>query len=135
MKRCPAYDITDNGTLRLNYNKLAKVLREKRVKTDIEYAALVMGWTSVCMPEGADEWSPLHDDGDSRRLENACFRWMAEHEGKYDELPKRVVSERSHLAGVRDYGTDEAVRAAVFALAGAIGKTISAGDAIDGGGV
>jgi hypothetical protein len=118
------------------------------MKTDIEYAALVMGKPlyysnnvggySFAEPYSkADKfsWNPLHDDGDSRRLENACFRWMAEHEGKYDELPKRVVSERSHLAGVRDYGTDEAVRAAVFALAGAIGKTISAGDAIDGGGV
>jgi hypothetical protein len=75
-----------------------------------------------------DEWNPLHDDGDSRRLENACFRWMAEHEGKHDDLPKRVVSERSHVAEVRDYGTDEFVRAAVFALAVAIGKTMEGND-------
>jgi hypothetical protein len=105
------------------------------MKTDIEYAALVMGERVIhdCNEFGAritgqeDEWNPLHDDGDSRRLENACFRWMADHEGKHDELPKRVVSERSHLAGVRDYGTDGPVRVAVFDLAVAIGKVIDGG--------
>jgi hypothetical protein len=102
------------------------------MKTDIEYAALVMAdsmprtelhkGVGLWIPSYGYYWNPLGDDGDSRRLENACFRWMAEHEGKHDELPKRVVSERSHLAGVRDYGTDEAVRATVLALAVAIGK-------------
>ena len=98
------------------------------MKTDIEYAALVMGWTSVCMPEGADEWSPLDDDGDSRRLEVACQRWMMDGESV---VPSPVWQHDSWLDDARRAGSSEEYRAAVFALAVAIGKVMEGNDNAD----
>ena len=99
------------------------------MKIDIEYAALVMGWRSACMPEGADEFRPEHDDGDSRRLEIACLNWM---DHMTDWCPQSVSNAYAEYTGLVTHGVDitpEQYRAAVFALAVAIGK------AIDGGGV
>ena len=113
------------------------------MRTDIEYAALVMGKTFEWYCRGAnnpkgvanvpcldgEEWKPLHDDGDSRRLEIACLRWMMDGESV---VPPSVWQHDSRLDGARIAGNADEYRAAVFALAVAIGKTISAGDAMEG---
>jgi hypothetical protein len=98
------------------------------MKTDIEYAALVMGRRVVVhdgqgwqINDGGAEtgwWRPGHDDGDSRRLEAACMKWVDTH-------PKRLF--RAEVASIRNRMLDgdlQAIRTAVFALAVAIGKTI-----------
>lgn len=122
------------------------------MKTDIEYAALVMGWkvSDGYWETRADTWAydaendqleyfdeigavtskrfrPLHNDGDSRRLEIACLNWI----GRVIECPKPASLAYAEFAGFL-CGIDitpEQYRAAVYALAAAIGKVI------DGGGV
>ena len=106
------------------------------MKTDIEYAALVMGRRVVVrngqglqINGGGLEtgwWRPLGSDGDSRRLEIACLRWIWSDDR---EVPVAVWGAESHLEDARRAGSAEEYRAAVFALAVAIGKVI------DGGGV
>lgn len=113
------------------------------MKTDIEYAAMVMGDAvqrhtdrlikvngRLGIVEGAhyfygdDIWAPDENDGDSRRLEIECLNWS----GKYTE---EFCIAWDALQDIREYGeaTPEQYREAVFALAVAIGKVI------DGGGV
>jgi hypothetical protein len=118
------------------------------MKTDIEYAALVMG-DAVKYKElvssriefglikhtkhkgfyvGPRPFDPEHDDGDSRRLEIACLNWI----GRVIECPKSVTLAYAEFTGFICGAIDiqpEQYRAAVFALAAAIGKVI------DGGGV
>jgi hypothetical protein len=119
------------------------------MKQDIEYAALVMGitlersaWVTIAPDfmyqlnmDGSKklwEFRPLHDDGDSRRLEIACMSWCEGHIITVPESVERAVSE---VDRARRSGNREWYRCSVFDLAVAIGKVISAGDAIDGGGV
>jgi hypothetical protein len=100
------------------------------MKTDIEYAAL------VDIPE---YWRDnkdyidgfissvdfLYDDGDSRRLEIACLNWL----GRVIECPKSLTLAYAEFAGFL-CGIDitpEQYRAAVLALAVAIGKVIDGG--------
>jgi hypothetical protein len=108
------------------------------MKTDIEYAAMAMGfkhWAETGLATtqglyilgGEDEWfCPLQDDGDSRRLENACFRWMMDGESV---VPPDVWQHDSWLDDARRAGNADEYRAAVFALAVAIGKTMEGSDA------
>jgi hypothetical protein len=112
-------------------------------KQDIEYAALVMGFKryrwlvdsdatkGLYILDGVyDAFLPLEDDGDSRRLEIACFEHLHATSTAYEvERTEEVLWLRECYGG----GKPERVREAVFALAVAIGKVISAGDAIDGG--
>jgi hypothetical protein len=122
------------------------------MKQDIEYAALVQGIeifagyvSCVDHPAGdwyiaepdkimytARAWRPLEDDGDSRGLEIACLQWMHSNDSN---VPVHVWETDCQLDDARRAGNAQEYRAAVFALAVAIGKVISAGDAIDGGGV
>ena len=108
------------------------------MKTDIDYAALGGGvpLRTIATHTGprteyrsqGREWNPLHDDGDSRRLEIACLNWI----GRVMECPKSVIEEYSEFIDFVRTSIDirpEQYRAAVFALAVAIGKMI------DGGGV
>jgi hypothetical protein len=97
------------------------------MKSDIEYAALVMGWKSACMPEGADEFRPEHDDGDSRRLEIACLNWI----GRVMECPTSVSKAYAEYTGLvcgRISITPDNYRTAVFALAVEIGKVMEGKD-------
>jgi hypothetical protein len=80
----------------------------------------------------ARAWRPLEDDGDSRRLEIACLSWC---EGHIITMPESVERAVSEVDRARRSGNREWYRCSVFDLAVAIGKVISAGDAIDGGGV
>jgi hypothetical protein len=110
------------------------------MKTDIEYAALVMGFDdaeldavtetiiTVHLPGMRCFWRPLEDDGDSRRLEIACLNWLA----RAVPWPKAVTLAYTEYSGFvcGSIGINpDNYRAAVFALAVAIGKVI------DGGGV
>ena len=113
-----------------------------RNMTDMEYAALVMssvltrhasGWYyySPTLDDAASlsfqPFSPERDDGDSRRLEIACLNWI----GRVMECPKSVTKAYAELTGLVCYGGDitpEQYRAAVFALAVEIGKTIEGKD-------
>jgi hypothetical protein len=106
------------------------------MKTDIEYAALVMGGTAEYNVEQrlrvkgvAGPWNPLEDDGDSRRLEIACNKWINTNGAEADT----ICDAHWNYVDSWDECDPQAIRAAVFALAVAIGKVISAGDAIDGG--
>jgi hypothetical protein len=110
----------------------------KAMKTDIEYAALVMGERVIhdCNELGAritgqeDEWNPLHDDGDSRRLEIACLNWI----GRVIECPKSVTLAYVEFTGFVCGAIDiqpEQYRAAVFALAVAIGKVMEGNNNAD----
>jgi len=107
------------------------------MKQDIEYAALVMGFDdaeldavtetiiTVHLPGMRCFWRPLEDDGDSRRLEIACLNWL----GRVIECPKSLTLAYAEFAGFL-CGIDitpEQYRAAVFALAVAIGKVIDGG--------
>jgi hypothetical protein len=107
----------------------------KAMKTDIEYAALVMGERVIhdCNDRGAritgqeDEWNSLHDDGDSRRLEIACLNWI----GRVIECPKSVTLAYAEFTGFicGAIGIQpEQYRAAVFTLAVAIGKVMEGND-------
>jgi hypothetical protein len=103
------------------------------MKQDIEYAALVMGERVIhdCNDRGAritgqeDEWNPLHDDGDSRRLEIACMKGMHSNDSN---VPVHVWETDCQLDYARRAGNAQEYRAAVFALAVAIGKTIEGND-------
>jgi hypothetical protein len=112
------------------------------MKTDIEYAALVMGWAFVGMATAGNRnafivntgdnpsmlWNPNGDDGDSRRLEAACWRWYASASNAdqekldfafctlTDAKCRSDLPEPEHLQAIRD---------AVLALAVAIGKVIA----------
>ena len=113
------------------------------MKTDIEYAALVMGMPSrIC-----NEWhnkgtlelyiegigpsdhlcwhpfNPLHDDGDSRRLERACMRWTFSAYGD-GPIPEPLVSLIEAVVDGRYKGSDAEDNAAVYLWAVAIGKVI-----------
>jgi hypothetical protein len=106
------------------------------MKTDIEYAALVMGFDdaeldavtetiiTVHLPGMRCFWRPLEDDGDSRRLEIACLQWMARH-----ALSSEIEDADGDLEWFRRWAnnTPEEYRAAVLALAVAIGKVIDEG--------
>jgi hypothetical protein len=106
------------------------------MKTDIEYAALVMRPVEITDPVHSQCWieyyiretNPLHDDGDSRRLEIACHKWMTIN----GCVAQSVYNAHWDYYEVWGTGDPQAIRAAVFALAVAIGKTISAGDAMEG---
>jgi hypothetical protein len=104
------------------------------MKQDIEYAARVMGERVIhdCNEFGAritgqeDEWNPLHDDGDSRRLEIACLNWLA----RAVPWPKAVTLAYTEYSGFvcGSIGINpDNYRAAVLALAVAIGKVIDGG--------
>jgi hypothetical protein len=116
------------------------------MKTDIEYAALVMGdavqYKEVIRSRiaefglikhtkrkgfyvGVRPFDPEHDDGDSRRLEIACLRWMMDCESV---VPPNVWRLASRLDGARITGGADEYRAAVLLLAVAIGKTIEGKD-------
>jgi len=107
------------------------------MKTDIEYAARVMGDDLIfydgdlyrCgIDDSPDTWQPLESDGDSRRLEIACLN-------KLYQTTAATIRAWEALNELRHSGKvdpDEYKRR-VFALAVAIGKVISCGDAIDGG--
>jgi hypothetical protein len=109
------------------------------MKTDIEYAAMVMGkrlhhWDKqglfIAVDEAEDDavcvFEPMHDDGDSRRLEIACRNWV--------NANKDRITHGLGLIGTVELmrhkmdTTAEQYRAAVFALAVAIGKTIEGND-------
>jgi hypothetical protein len=110
------------------------------MKTDIEYAALAMGfkhWTylsgddttqGIYILGGEDEWfCPLQDDGDSRRLEIACLNWLA----RAVPWPKVVTLAYAEYSGFvcGSIGINpDNYRAAVLALAVAIGKTMEGND-------
>ena len=106
------------------------------MKTDIEYAAMVIGPSNIahhaeCVEhyaqrDGSDDcdcFQPLLDDGDSRRLEIECLDWS----GKYTE---EFCIAWDALQDIREYGeaTPEQYREAVFALAVAIGKMMEGND-------
>jgi hypothetical protein len=110
------------------------------MKTDIEYAALVMGFDdaeldavtetiiTVHLPGMRCFWMPLEDDGDSRRLEIACFEHLHATRTVYEvERTEEVLWLRECYGG----GKPERVREAVFALAVAIGKTIEGNNNAD----
>jgi len=103
------------------------------MKTDIEYAAMVMG-EGFHVRSGAvfvdhkgspwsPQWEPLDDDGDSRRLEIACNKWTNINGAD------TVCDAHWNYVDSWDEWNPQAIRAAVFELAVAIGKVI------DGGGV
>jgi hypothetical protein len=103
------------------------------MKTDIEYAAMVMGkrlhhWDKqglfIAVDEAEDDavcvFEPMHDDGDSRRLEIACLQAVC-------NIPNNAIRTAYMdfaLRRMRKDITAESYRAAVFALAVAIGKVI-----------
>jgi len=105
------------------------------MKTDIEYAALAMGFDdaeldavtgtiiTVHLPGLRCFWRPLDDDGDSRRLERACVQWMRRN-SYTAEVGQLADDMRLARLGEMDYED----RAAVFALAVAIGKVIDGGN-------
>ena len=112
------------------------------MKSDMEYAALVMGRPFEWYCRGANnpngvanvpcidgvEWLPLHDDGDSRRLEIACLNWM---DHMTDWCPHSVSNAYAEYTGLVTHGVDitpEQYRAAVFALAAEIGKVMEGKD-------
>jgi hypothetical protein len=90
---------------------------------DIEYAALAMG--KVLDAGMRRFWRPLEDDGDSRRLERACMHWLHSNETK---VPVYVWELDCELDDARRAGSPQEYRAAVFALAVAIGKVIDGGN-------
>jgi hypothetical protein len=106
------------------------------MKQDIEYAALVMGfddaeWDAVTetiitvhLPGMRCFWNPLRNDGDSRRLEIACNKWTNTNGAEADTICD------AHWNYVESWGEcdPQAIRAAVFALAVAIGKVIDEGN-------
>jgi hypothetical protein len=110
------------------------------MKTDIEYAAMVMGkrlhhWDKqgafIAVDEAEDDavcvFEPMHDDGDSRRLEIACLNWL----GRVIECPKSVTEAYAEFSGFVCGAIDiqpEQYRAAVFTLAVAIGKVMEGND-------
>jgi hypothetical protein len=112
------------------------------MKTDIEYAAMVVGISLVFSGAHASIkteslnpylwpiWRPERDDGDSRRLEIACLNWLP----RAVPWPKEVTLAYAEFVGFLCSidTTPEQYRTAVLALAVAIGKTISAGDAMEG---
>jgi hypothetical protein len=109
--------------------------REVRaMKTDIEYAALVMGERVIhdCNDRGAritgqeDEWNSLHDDGDSRRLEIACRNWVNANKEKLTHaiyMLLGTIERMRHQIGT----TAEQWRTVWHDLAVAIGKVIDGG--------
>jgi len=120
------------------------------MKTDIEYAALPAGLTLhwhkvekglppfyIRSETERPAWRPLEDDGDSRRLEAACMKWIADHGASladrgianFEALEQAMLSALSGRRIGYDTGDLQAISASVFALAVAIGKVI------DGGGV
>lgn len=125
------------------------------MKTDIEYAALPTG--RRCLITGDAKvariqldpphdlaiecwgfWRPLHDDGDSRRLEAACRNWiarmirMAVDNGCDAEIPYEIWEARDALDTLYESTeadvTAEQHCAAVLALAVAIGKVMEGND-------
>jgi hypothetical protein len=110
----------------------------KAMKTDIEYAALLVADSmprtelhkcgGLWMPSYGHYWNPLGDDGDSRRLEIASLNWI-----RYNHVTLTVAEAYKTLddlrlrAGVNDVNAEQ-YRAAVFALAVAIGKTVEGND-------
>ena len=106
------------------------------MKTDIEYAALLVADSmprtelhkcgGLWMPSYGHYWNPLHDDGDSRRLERACFRWVGARLND-DALQRKLQPLIESVVAARYNGTDAEDNAAVFALAVAIGKVIYGG--------
>jgi hypothetical protein len=116
------------------------------MKTDIEYAAMVMGdavkykeLSTTRIAEfglikhtkrkgfyvGVRPFDPEHDDGDSRRLEIACFEHLHATRTAYEvERTEEVLWLRECYGS----GKPERVREAVFALALAIGKVIEGND-------
>jgi len=94
------------------------------MKTDIEYAALARG--KVYDAGMRRFWRPLEDDGDSRRLEIACLNAL----DRMMECRASIHDAFKNYEDVRiDVGlTDEQYRAAVFALAVAIGKQMENND-------
>jgi hypothetical protein len=106
------------------------------MKQDIEYAALLVAGSmprtelhkcgGLWMPSYGHYWNPLQDDGDSRRLEIVCLNWI----GRVLECPKSVTLAYAEFAGFLcsiDIAPEQ-YRAAVFALAVAIGKTMEGGE-------
>jgi len=106
------------------------------MKTDIEYAALVAGvtvhkhpWESarrITHERGAAPklWRPSEDDGDSRRLEIACNKWTNTNGAEADA----ICDAHWNYVDSWDECDPHAIRAAVFALAVAIGKVIDGGE-------
>jgi len=106
------------------------------MKSDMEYAALVMGasWNEECQEFTYPKidgnmlvectFNALHDDGDSRRLEIACNKWTNTNGAEADTICD------AHWNYVESWGEcdPQAIRAAVFALAVEIGKTIEGKD-------
>jgi hypothetical protein len=102
------------------------------MKTDIEYAALLVADSmprtelhkggGLWIPSYGHYWKPLENDGDSRRLEIACRNWV--------NANKDRITHGLGLIGTVELmrhkidTTAEQYRAAVFALAAAIGKMI-----------
>jgi hypothetical protein len=115
------------------------------MKTDIEYAAMVMGTSLVfsgahasIKTEALDPylwpvWRPEHDDGDSRRLEAACMKWC--HEYPFSILPIPVYIAWEKVRDARRTGDLVNYRVAVHELAVEIGRVIDNRKVIDGGGV
>jgi hypothetical protein len=107
----------------------------KAMKTDIEYAALLVAdsmprtelhkCVGLWMPSYGHYWKPLENDGDSSRLEAACFAHLHAR-GRVFEVER--VDEVILLREAYPSGDLQDVRAAVFALAVAIGKTMEGND-------
>jgi hypothetical protein len=105
------------------------------MKTDIEYAAMVMAERVIhdCNDRGAritgqeDEWNPLQDDGDSRRLEIACIVW-GQNNPRLSTATRAMVDAWNFRTDAWCTGDAEKIRAAVFALAVAIGKVMEGND-------
>jgi len=108
----------------------------KAMKTDIEYSSALQvlnpkhwgyaenKWYVSCTnADELKEWNPLHDDGDSRRLEIACLNALYLRS-------EETWSAWEKLESLRDSGKVDSgeYRAAVFALAVAIGKTMEGND-------
>lgn len=72
---------------------------------------------------------PHTDDGDSRRLELACMKWLAEN-----EVPHNLAALNDEIADPMAKGDAAGTRAAVLALADAIGEVMDAPADIGKGG-
>jgi hypothetical protein len=107
------------------------------MKTDIEYAALLVADSmprtelhkcgGLWMPSYGHYWKPLGDDGDSRRLERACFRWTFSAYGD-GPIPEPLFSLIEAVVDARYKGSDAEDNAAVYLWAVAIGKTMEGND-------
>jgi hypothetical protein len=105
----------------------------KAMKTDIEYAALLVADSmprtelhkcgELWIPSYGHYWNPLGDDGDSRRLEIACIVW-GQNNPRTSTLTTAMVNAWNFRTDAWCTGDAGNIRAAVFALAVAIGKTI-----------